>query len=155
MLSCTVENRAKNLLKINPLWNEAIKAADEQPLLQALLKFFEDQKTRKQINNAGIPRMVRGYFYEMACIIQEAHRVLLPGAYFFMVNDNVKYCGIGIPVDLILSDLASHLGFSIEQILVLPSSKGNSSQQMGSHGREELRKCVYVWRKNEELKNGQ
>ena len=25
--------------------------------------------------------------------------------------------------------------------------KGNSSQQMGAHGRQELRKCVYVWRK--------
>jgi len=30
---------------------------------------------------------------------------------------------------------------------VLPNGKGNSSQQMGEHGREELRKCVYVWRK--------
>jgi hypothetical protein len=34
-----------------------------------------------------------------------------------------------------------------ENILVLPNGKGNSSQQMGEHGREALRKCVYVWRK--------
>ena len=39
------------------------------------------------------------------------------------------------------------LGFSVDSILVLPSDKGNSSQQMGNHGREPLRKCVYVWRK--------
>jgi len=39
------------------------------------------------------------------------------------------------------------LGFSVEHILVLPDGKGNSSQQMGEHGRESLRKCVYVWRK--------
>ena len=48
---------------------------------------------------------------------------------------------------MILSDIAEKLGFSVEHILVLPDGKGNSSQQMGEHGRESLRKCVYVWRK--------
>jgi regulator of protease activity HflC (stomatin/prohibitin superfamily) len=33
------------------------------------------------------------------------------------------------------------------KILVQPNGKGNSSQQMGEHEREALRKCVYVWRK--------
>jgi hypothetical protein len=31
--------------------------------------------------------------------------------------------------------------------MVLPTGKGNSSQQMGLHGRDMLRKCIYVWRK--------
>jgi hypothetical protein len=44
-------------------------------------------------------------------------------------------------------DFAEKLGFNVEQILVLPDGKGNSSQQMGEHGREVLWKCVYVWRK--------
>ena len=64
-----------------------------------------------------------------------------------MVNDNVRYAGAIVSVDLILSELAKQLGFHIENILVLPNGKGNSSQQMGAHGREVLRKCVYVWRK--------
>jgi hypothetical protein len=64
-----------------------------------------------------------------------------------MVNDNVRYAGAMISVDVILSDIASQLGFDIENILILPTGKGNSSQQMGSFGRESLRKCVYVWRK--------
>jgi hypothetical protein len=64
-----------------------------------------------------------------------------------MVNDNVRYAGASISVDLILSDLAEKLGFFVETILVLPNGKGNSSQQMGAHGREPLRKCIYVWRK--------
>ena len=91
--------------------------------------------------------MVRGYFYEMACIIAECARVLKPQAPLFMVNDNVRYAGASISVDMILSDFAEKLGFSVENILVLPDGKGNSSQQMGVHGREPLRKCVYVWRK--------
>jgi hypothetical protein len=45
------------------------------------------------------------------------------------------------------SFIAEKPGFCVESILVLPNGKGNSSQQMGEHGREPLRKCVYVWRK--------
>ena len=147
MLSCTVENRAKDLLKINPAWRNAIAAADSQELLQAVLRYLEEEKAEGRLNNNGIPRMVRGYFYEMACVIGECARVLKPNALLFMVNDNVRYAGASISVDMILSNIAEKLGFNIENILVLPNGKGNSSQQMGKHGRDPLRKCVYVWRK--------
>lgn len=147
MLSCTVENRAKALLEINPAWSAPVVAADEQVLLQTILQHLENQKERKLINNTGIPRMVRGYFYEMACVIFECFRVLKPGAPLFMVNDNVRYAGASISVDLILSDIAENLGFQVPSIAVLQQGKGNSSQQMGYHGREALRKCVYIWEK--------
>lgn len=147
MLSCTVENRPKDLLGINPDWNKALKIADSQNLLQAIFKYLDNQKSQGLLNNNGIPRMVKGYFYEMACVIQECFRVLKPGAFLFMVNDNVRYAGASISVDMILSDFAEQLGFTVENILLLPNDKGNSSQQMGNHGREPLRKCVYVWKK--------
>ncbi len=147
MLSCTVENRAKDLLRINPRWTAALTAADEQELLQAILKYLNGQKAQGALNNNGIPRMVNGYFYEMACVVAECSRVLKPNAPLFMVNDNVRYAGASVSVDMILSDIAEKLGFYVENILVLPNGKGNSSQQMGQHGRESLRKCVYVWRK--------
>lgn len=147
MLSSTVENRSKDLLAINPNWSLAVETANSQPLLQVILKYLDNQKLQGVLNNNGIPRMVRGYFYEMACVIQECSRVLKPGALLFMVNDNVRYSGVSISVDMILSSFAEKLGFTVENILVLPSDKGNSSQQMGNHGRDPLRKCVYVWRK--------
>jgi len=147
MLSCTVENRAKDLLKINPDWKPAIIAADNQPLLQKILAYLDSQKELDLLNNNGIPRMVRGYFYEMACVISESARVLKRGAPLIMVNDNVRYAGASVSVDIILSEIAEQLGFAVEQILVLPNGKGNSSQQMGVHGRNVLRKCVYLWRK--------
>ena len=147
LLTCTVENRAKDLVQMQPTWKNALLAADNQNLLQAVLKYLNDEKDRGALNNQGIPRMVRGYFYEMACVIYEGARVLKPGGRLFMVNDNVRYSGAAISVDLILSALAESLGFYVENILVLPTGKGNSSQQMGEHGREALRKCVYVWRK--------
>ncbi len=147
MLSCTVENREKDLLALNPKWNKAVEAADQQALLQDILKYLALQKDLDLLNNNGIPRMIKGYFYEMACVIYEAARILKKNAPFIMVNDNVRYAGASISVDIILSEIAESLGFRAEKILVLPNGKGNSSQQMGNHGRETLRKCVYVWRK--------
>ena len=148
MLSCTVENRAKALINLNPAWQTAISICDDLPLLQGILSYLDYKRDKKELNNSGIARMVRGYFYEMACVIQECYRVLNKGGMMFMVNDNVRYAGAVISVDTILSKIAEDIGFQIEKILVLPQGKGNSSQQMGKHGREALRKCVYIWKKD-------
>ena len=40
MLSCTVENRAKDLLTMNPGWTPAVAAADGTELLQAILEYL-------------------------------------------------------------------------------------------------------------------
>jgi len=147
MLSCTVENREKDLLAINPAWVNVLSICKNHELLQKTLEYLYAKKEEKTLNNNGIPRMVKGYFFEMACVIFELHRILASGGEVVMVNDNVRYAGASISVDLILSDIAAKIGFQIEEIAVLPIGKGNSSQQMGVHGREPLRKCVYVWRK--------
>ncbi|QTA85298.1 hypothetical protein [Desulfonema magnum] len=147
MLSCTVENREKDLLNLNLGRASAVRSCEKNELLQSVITYLEYQKTVRKLNNNGIPRMVRGYFHEMACVIQECFRLLKNGGMIFMVNDNVRYAGAGVSVDLILSKIAEDTGFDIENILVLPNGKGNSSQQMGVHGQEILRKCVYVWRK--------
>jgi hypothetical protein len=147
MLSCTVENREKDLLAINPAWVRPLAICENHELLQKILEYLNMKRERKTLNNNGIPRMIKGYFYEMACVIYELHRILVSGGEIIMVNDNVRYAGASISIDLILSDIAAKIGFQIEEIAVLPIGKGNSSQQMGVHGREQLRKCVYRWRK--------
>ena len=153
LLSCTVENREKDDLsdKFSRLYDRAISAFESQELLQLILTYLDVCLEQKLLNNNGIPRMVRNYFKELTLTIFECARVLKPGAPFVMVNDNVRYQGISIPVDLILADIAQQAGFEIDCIWVLPVGKGNSSQQMGVHGREETRKCVYVWRNQSEI----
>lgn len=150
MLSATVENKEKLQLKekySKQVFEKALKSFNSQKVLSAILTYLEDLKKQKILNNNGIVRMVRNYFFELSLIINECSRILKSGKPFIMVNDNVQYAGIEVPVDLILSDFASDAGFEVEKIWVLPIGKGNSSQQMGIHGRKPLRKCVYVWRK--------
>ncbi len=147
MISCTVENRTKDLLRINEHWERPIAYCDEVKLLRKITEFLNSQKEKGNLNNNGIPRMVSGYFYEMSCVISECYRILKPNGFMIMVNDNVRYAGIGIPVDTILSAIAEKIGFAVDKIYILPQEKGNSSQQMGEHGRTPLRKCIYMWRK--------
>lgn len=82
MLSCTVENRKKDLLKICPQSAPFVEAANPQQLLATISAYLEHEKASGTLNNTGIPRMVRGYFSEMACIIGECSRVLKPNALF-------------------------------------------------------------------------
>jgi DNA modification methylase len=150
MLSCTVENRPKdNLAHFLPQsrYTHAIDAWKSHGLLQSILNYLDECREAGTLNNNGIPRMIANYFREMAVVVFESARILKAGAPFIMVNDNVRYQGAHIPVDLILSDFAKAAGLDVERIWVLPRGKGNSSQQMGLHGRTEIRKCIYIWRK--------
>ena len=149
MLSSTVENREKLGLDREfgrEVADRARKAFRNQRVLQEVLLFLSKCKEANITNNPSIPRMVKNYFWEMCLTIFECARRLKPSAPFVMVNDNVRYEGANIPVDLILSEFAKSAGLEVETIWVLPRGKGNSSQQMGNYGRSELRKCVYVWR---------
>lgn len=154
LLSCTVENRAKRdhlayqyyQLGRQEFYDRAVNHFESEQALQEVLKLLEAARDRGELNNNNIPLLVRNYFFEMNLIVHELARVTKPNGHIIMVNDNVQYHGEEIPVDLILSSLAEEAGLETEAIWVLPKGKGNSSQQMGAHGRKELRKCVYVWK---------
>ncbi len=147
LLSCTVENRAKNLEGIvnDSALKRGLSAFNDNAVIQSTIGFLEFQKKSGLLNNNGIVKMVTGYFTEMAVHIAQLADVMKPGGRVYMVNDNVRYNGLDVPVDCILSAFAEALGFKCLKIWVLPVGKGNSSQQMKLHGRSELRKCVYIW----------
>jgi site-specific DNA-methyltransferase (cytosine-N4-specific) len=99
------------------------------------------------MNNKGVLPMVEQYFTELTFVFAEVFRVCRSGAHIAFVNDNTRYGGEIIPVDTVTTSLAENLGFKPLRIYVLPQKKGNSSQQMGRFGREELRKSITIWLK--------
>ncbi len=156
LLSCTVENHSKIEMLRNLYSSQgtldtfdcALREFQNQDALQEVLQTLDRKAARGELNNINVARMVRNYFLESTVAIFEWARIMLPGSRVAIVNDNVQYGGEEVPVDLVLSDLAEKAGFSTEKIWMLGRGKGNSSQQMGAHGRNELRKCVYVWRRD-------
>ena len=155
MLSCTVENKGKiDSLKLfyeslgNLEWfDKVLSVYNNSDAMTEVNSILDKLNEIEKLNNSNIPRMVKNYFLEMCFVISEMARVTKRGGYCVMVNDNVRYGGEEIPVDLILSDFAQNFGYNIIKIFVLPKGKGNSSQQMGNYGRTEVRKCVYLWQK--------
>jgi DNA modification methylase len=155
MLSCTVENKEK-IDYLRQFYASIGREVDFETVLStyhnsgAMMEvnaILDELNLLEKLNNNNIPRMVKNYFLELCFVIFEMARVTKSGGYCIMVNDNVRYGGEEIPVDLILSEFAENFGFFINKIFVLPKGKGNSSQQMGNYGRTEVRKCVYLWQK--------
>jgi DNA modification methylase len=155
LLSATVENRSKGSSLLDyygtigrgGFYAEANASVEQCDALQEVLSLLNSARSQGKLNNGNIPAMIRNYFFEMSFVIKELARVTAAGGRIIMINDNVQYHGEGIPVDLILSDFAQRAGLVVERIWVLQRGKGNSSQQMGIHGRRENRKGVYVWHK--------
>jgi len=153
LLSNTVENKEKDRIltgiyeKIGKreFFNYAKEVFENNVLLQGILSELEKKLHQKELNNPGIYSLVRNYFFEHAFIIGELSRILETGGEVYYVNDNVRYAGVNIPVDFILSDFAESWDLSVDRIYKLRETKGNSSQQMKKHGKVELRKCVYHW----------
>lgn len=155
MLSCTVENKEK-IDYLNKLYSSLNKSFHFETVMSLIAEsdILKETKSNLDIlnknnllNNKNIPTMVYNYFIEMFFIVYEISRILKTDARAVIVNDNVRYGGCEIPVDLILCDFAEKVNFEVEKIYILPTGKGNSSQQMGNYGRSELRKCVYLWKK--------
>lgn len=155
LLSATVENKSKKQALKNyyirlgaARRSDRIEQAyDNQAALHEALGLLRSARDRGELSNKNVPMLVENYFLEMAHVVFEIARLLRRGGYAFIVNDNVRYHGEEVPVDLILCDFAEAAGLMTDRIWVLPRGKGNSSQQMGRWGRHELRKCVYCWRK--------
>lgn len=155
LLSCTVENRSK----IDELRRhyESIGSDDRfERIMQVILsnvalaevnQALQIRQERGEMNNRGVLTMVENYFTELAFVFAEIFRVCRSGAHIAFVNDNVRYGGEIIPVDLLCTNLAEQLGFEPVKVYVLPQRKGNSSQQMGKFGRAALRKSITIWRK--------
>ncbi|HUW11842.1 MAG TPA: hypothetical protein VM537_19100 [Anaerolineae bacterium] len=107
--------------------------------LQALLDELREKKP-----DARIPAMLAGYFEDMHAVLWRLSGALCPGARLALVVGNVRYLGVGFPVDELLTDIAAGLGYQPVEIRAV-RYRGNSAQQMGEYGREGAREsCVML-----------
>ncbi len=154
-LSCTVENKSKldelaEHYRAIGAYDRYVRVLDVVQSNEALTESraaLQARNKRGEINNRGVLTMIDQYFTELAFVFAELLRTCRRGARVAFVNDNVRYAGEIIPVDLLSTNLAEQIGFEPVKVYVLPQRKGNSSQQMGRYGRAALRKSITIWRK--------
>ena len=154
-LSCTVENKAK-LDKLGEFYRamgqydryaDIVDAVRSSEALAEINTALRIRNERGEINNRGVLTMIDQYFTELTFVFAELHRTCCGGAQVAFVNDNVRYAGEVIPVDVLSTSLAEQVGFEPVKVYVLPQRKGNSSQQMRKYGRAAMRKSITIWRK--------
>jgi DNA modification methylase len=94
-------------------------------LIEPLTKLRESES----LWSNRLPDMVEAYFHDMHKIFVEAARVLKVKAEAWIVVSTSAYAGIQIPVDLILAELATGLGFELKGVYVLRSLRAAGQQQ--------------------------
>lgn len=154
-LSCTVENKPKlerledfyRSIGKHDRYEQILRVVTSNKALTEVNASLRIRNDRGEINNTGVLGMIDQYFTELTFVFAELYRTCEEGAYVAFVNDNVRYAGEIIPVDLLTTNLAEQVGFIPFKVYVLPQRKGNSSQQMKKYGRAALRKSIIVWRK--------
>jgi tRNA G10 N-methylase Trm11 len=117
----------------------------EQP---EVLKSLLSQVKRNGTNNPQVISMLEGYFEDMYLSLSEIHRCLKDGGRVAMVISNVRFAGVNIPVDELLSEIGVQAGLTQEEIWAV-RYRGNSSQQMRDYKRVPSRESIIFWEKND------
>jgi hypothetical protein len=92
-----------------------------------------------------VPALIRGYFTDMARILQCSRRVLKRGGACFVVVGNSAYGGVIIPTDSLIARLGQKAGF--EEVTVVPVRHLTVAPQQRNElrGREEfMRESIVV-----------
>jgi len=102
---------------------------------------------RNGTNNPRVIEMLEGYFEDMYLCLSEISRCLKQNGRVAFVISNVRFAGVNILVDEILSDIGSQVGLSTREIWAV-RYRGNSSQQMRYYGRKPSRESIIIWEKD-------
>jgi tRNA G10 N-methylase Trm11 len=148
LLGFVKDNQTLKLLRYDTLRShvEAKKKFDSNgyAVPSLLLKKVNELKKRK-LNNSQIIPTLYGYFEDMYLCLKEMKSVIKKGKYVGLVVSNVRFEGISIPVDLLLSQIGEQVGLNVEKNYIL-RYRGNSSQQMKRYKRKRIRESLVVWK---------
>ena len=76
--------------------------------------------------------MVENYFIDLCDVLRESRRLVRKGGKAWVVVSTSAYAGIEIPVDLVLADIAGHVGWKVRELFVLRNLRA-SGQHSSKH----------------------
>lgn len=123
------------------------KNKDKPASLWAVEVARQVEEKKSDLWNGGIPDMINNYFYDMEILYKELYRVCCKGAQLWFVVGTSSYVGIEIPVDLMLTDVASSCGWNPISVNVLRKLR-TSSQCISEEVRKvRLRESLIICKK--------
>ncbi len=104
------------------------------------------QVKKNGVNNPQVIDMLLGYFEDMYLVLINMKNRLHDKGKIALVVSNVRFAGVNIPVDKLLSEIGNQVGLYPKGIW-LARYRGNSSQQMKSFKRVPSRESIVIWEK--------
>lgn len=77
-----------------------------------------------------IPRMVAGYFRDMAATFESIRDCLRPGGFLYLDIGDSRFAGIHVPTDAILARLAEQRGFTLQDETLLRSRRSKDGSPL-------------------------
>lgn len=112
----------------------------------AILKKVIALVEKNGVNNPQVIAMLNGYFEDMYIVLNEMRQHLNNKGKIAMVISNVRFAGINILVDEILSEIGKQAELKPKGIW-LARYRGNSSQQMKTYKRIPSRESIIIFEK--------
>lgn len=97
--------------------------------------------------NANIPKMVSSYFYDMEEVLKQSYRIAKRNSQLWFVVSTSAYSGVEIPVDLILADIATALGWELDSVNALRRLRTSSQCVDENQQKVRLRESLIICRK--------
>lgn len=72
---------------------------------------------------------MRGYFDDTKTLLEKLYHVTEIGGYVGIVVGNSAYTGVVVPSDLIIAEIAEHIGFSVHSIFITRHLTTSSQQR--------------------------
>ena len=116
--------------------------AEIKPKSKVLSKLINELQT-KDLWDKKIPKMLQLYYDDMFRVIDECYRVLNDKGFCCIVVGNSAYGGIVFPADLILSEYAQTIGFTVNKIevdryIITSSQQYSITKHTGKYLRESV-----------------
>ncbi len=112
----------------------SFEATASSPTLDATMVALEAR--RPEMWDTNIPDMVRAYFDDLVAVLNQLHRIIVPGGSVMMVVGDSRYAGVAIDVGTILVELGQRLGFTLSNLSSMRSMR-SSAQQGGTYDLDE------------------
>jgi len=103
-----------------------------KPLPSLLIDPITSELRKRELWNHRLPLMIESYFIDLSDVLRELHRIVRKGGSARIVVSTSAYAGIEIPVDLILADIAGHVGWAVQEVFVLRNLRA-SGQHFSKH----------------------
>lgn len=141
----------KTEAEIKALRKQMLRSHVEGKLLPRSSKFIIPTKLLKSIKqiegrvDRRLPKMLHGYFEDIFLLMENLKFATKRDAPIALVVGNVRYAGVDIPVDELISEVAEQSGFTHEETWIT-RFRGNSAQQMARYGRTPMRESIVFLR---------